>query len=136
MVCAPGSILCFGFSQPWTVDATGHEHLLLLRDARIGIDFRASCHPRSVSSVSGCEERIPSHGKLGVLGSGPCDPSIIMAASMSVVHPGKPNHTMRRIQASRLGLWEFGRPWRIAPTSDGARSATLHIWHSRTVTMN
>ena len=83
MVCTPGSILCLHLSRPWTLDATGHECLLLFRDARIGIGFCGSCHPACFASGSGCEERILSHGKPDVLGGGLCDPSISMAASMT-----------------------------------------------------
>ena len=101
--CTPGSVLCLPLSRPWTLDPTGHERLLLFRDARIGIGFCGSRHPGCFASVSGGEERIPSHGKPGVLGGGLCDPSIIMAASMSAGGGGRavlekpfPGSTLRR----------------------------------------
>jgi hypothetical protein len=75
------------------MDATGHERLFLFRDIRIGSGFCGSRHPDFFASVSGCEERIPSHGKLGVLGGGLCDPSIIVAASLNVVY-ARAQHVM------------------------------------------
>ena len=62
------------------MDATGHERLLLFRDVRIGFGFWGSCHPRFFTGVIGCEECIPSHCKFGMVGGGPCNASIVVAA--------------------------------------------------------
>ena len=61
------------------MDATGHKRLLLFRDVGIGFGFCGSCHPCFFTGVSGCEECIPSHRKLGVVGGGSCNTNIVVA---------------------------------------------------------
>jgi hypothetical protein len=80
VVCTPGRVLYLGLPWPWTMDSTGHECLLLFRDLRIGFGFCRRCHSRFLKGVSGCEERIPSHRKLGLVGGGPCNANLAVAA--------------------------------------------------------
>jgi hypothetical protein len=37
------------------------------------------------------------------------------------------NHTMQRMRASRLCLSQFERPWRLARTANGGRSAVVAL---------
>jgi hypothetical protein len=78
LVRTPGGILRCGLSWPRTMDTARHECLLLFRRVRFGFDFCGNCHSGFISGFSGCEEWVPSLGKPGMLGGGPCPASIVV----------------------------------------------------------
>jgi hypothetical protein len=90
VVCTAGRLLRLGISRPGALDPTGHERLLLFRGVGIGFGFRARDQPRIFAGFCCGKERVSYRVKLGVLGSGPFNASIVFAV-LIYDSPEKPN---------------------------------------------